>query len=358
MLQSPLFPPSADRAMRQLPVIGEQRDITYYRTIARTVLNTPESTGMGFWSINPYTGCAFGCAYCYARYAHRYVMERAAKADRLSGPAEHEAAHMPPWLAFERHIFVKTNAPLALGHTLRHGSDRHRGLLRGEAIVIGTATDPYQPAERTFRVTRGILEALAAHPGLRLVIITKSPLITRDIDVLLRIMRHSSIAVHLSLITLDRVLARRLEPRAPTPESRIRALVRLREAGIDAGINCMPVLPGITDRPADLEALVKRAAEAGATYVGACALRLQHEARRRYLPFIAQEFPHLAARYEAAYATSSHMTERYRDGLARFMTKLCRKYGVRDWGMRGEEDETVATESEPMQLEMGLGGNA
>jgi DNA repair photolyase len=120
----------------------------------------------------------------------------------------------------------------------------------------------------------------------------------------------------------------------------------------------MPVLPGITDRPADLEALVKRAAEAGATYVGACALRLQHEARRRYLPFIAQEFPHLAARYEAAYATSSHMTERYRDGLARFMTKLCRKYGVRDWGMRGEEDETVATESEPMQLEMGLGGNA
>ena len=339
MLQSALFPDAVARALRQLPVIGEQRDITYYRTVARTVLNTPEGTGMGFWSINPYIGCAFGCAYCYARYAHRYVMERAVADDRLAGAAERDAGVMPPWLAFERHIFVKTNAPLALGRTLRQGSDRHRSLLQGEAIVIGTATDPYQPAERSFRVTRGILETLAAHPGLRIVIITKSPLITRDIDVLHRIMRHSSLAVHLSLITLDRTLARRLEPRAPTPESRIRALARLREAGIDAGINCMPVLPGITDRPADLEALVQRVAAAGATYVAAGALRLQHEARKRYLPFIEREFPHLAERYRTTYAASPGVGARYRDGLARYFAKLCRRYGVRDWGMRSEDYE-------------------
>lgn len=102
-------------------------------------------------------------------------------------------------------------------------------------------------------------------------------------------------SIHISLITLNRDLARRIEPRAPTPEARIRALARLREAGIDAGINCMPVLPGITDNPCDLEALVKRVSEAGATYVGACALRLQSSARERYMPFISAEFPHLAS---------------------------------------------------------------
>jgi len=101
--------------------------------------------------------------------------------------------------------------------------------------VIGTATDPYQPAERRFRVTRGILDVLAEHPGLSVVIITKSPLITRDIDLLSRINRHSQLSIQISLITLDRELTRRIEPRSPTPESRVRALTRLREAGIDGG---------------------------------------------------------------------------------------------------------------------------
>jgi DNA repair photolyase len=339
MEQTALFPESVQRSLRQLPVIGEQRDITYYGTQAKSILNGPETTGMGYWSINPYTGCAFGCAYCYARYAHRYVMERAASADRLVDAAAASVKQMPPWLAFERHIFVKRNAPEMLRRALRHGSDKHLALLNGESIIIGTATDPYQPAERTFRVTRGILEVLAEHPGLDIVIITKGPLVTRDIDILSRIARHSSISVHISLITLDRTLARRLEPRAPTPESRIRALQRLREAGIDVGINCMPVLPGITDKPSDLEALVKRVAEAGAISVSVCALRLQHEARKRYLPFIEQEFPHLAERYRNAYAHSHEVSDRYREGLRKFFQKLRRKYGVPDWS-RAEDDDT------------------
>jgi DNA repair photolyase len=336
-----LFPEAVQRTMRQLPVIGTQSDITYYATRARTILNDTRATGMSYWSINPYVGCAFGCAYCYARYAHRYVMERAAAADRLVDDTAAAVERIPPWLAFERHIFVKRNAPEVLARTLRHGSDKHLALLEGEAIVIGTATDPYQPAERHFRVTRGILEVLAEHPGLRVVIITKSALVTRDVDVLARIARISTLSVHLSLITLDRTLARRLEPRAPTPEARIRALARLREAGIDAGINCMPVLPGITDNPSDLEALVKRVAEAGATYVGACALRLQHEARKRYLPFIEQEFPHLAARYRTTYARGHQVGERYREGLARFFVMLCRRYGIRpeSRGMREDVDD-------------------
>src|SRR5688572_16587313 len=356
-LEPGLFGGEYDRVSRQLPVIGEQKDIRYYSSPAKSILNGPETTGMGFWSINPYIGCAFGCAYCYARYTHRYVMERAATDEKMTTELGIAYEKLPPWLAFERNIFVKKNAPEILSRTLRFGSDRHLKLLEGEAIVIGTATDPYQPAERRFRVTRGILEVLADHPGLSVVIITKSPLITRDIDVLSRINRHSELAVHISLITLDRELARRIEPRAPTPEARIRALARLREAGIEAGINCMPVLPGITDNPSDLEALVKRVSEAGATYVGACTLRLRASARTRYLPFIEEHFPHLADRYRATYARGHQAGERYREGLQRFMRQLCNRYGVR--ASSYDADDTDDTENgprvrEPEQLPLAL----
>jgi DNA repair photolyase len=340
-----LFGEAYERTARQLPVIGEQKDIRYYSSPAKSVLNGPETTGMGFWSINPYIGCAFGCAYCYARYTHRYVMERAASDEKMTEALGDAYNRLPPWLAFERNIFVKRNAPEVLSRTLRFGSDRHLKLLEGETIVIGTATDPYQPAERRFRVTRGILEVLADHPGLSVVIITKSPLITRDIDLLSRINRLSNLAIHISLITLDRELARRIEPRAPTPESRVRALARLREAGIDAGINCMPVLPGITDNPSDLEALVKRVSEAGATYVGACAVRLQSAAKKRYLPFIEQEFPHLAERYRNTYGSSAYAGEKYREGLARFFEKLCARYGVRGWSSRYDEEGDESPDS-------------
>jgi DNA repair photolyase len=349
-----LFGAAYEKASRQLPVIGEQKDIRYYASPAKSVLNGPETTGMGFWSINPYIGCAFGCAYCYARYTHRYVMERAASDEKMTDVLDEAYNKLPPWLAFERNIFVKKNAPEVLSRTLRFGSDKHLKLLAGEAIVIGTATDPYQPAERRFRITRGILEVLSEHPGLSVTIITKSPLITRDIDLLSRINRLSHLSVHISLITLNRDLARRIEPRAPTPESRVRALARLREAGIDAGINCMPVLPGITDNPSDLEALVKRVSEAGATYVGACAVRLKAAAKKRYLPFIEQEFPHLAERYRNTYGNSAYAGEKYREGLAKFFGKICAKYGVRDWsrGDDDEGDEALGALVPPLQLNL------
>ena len=345
--QEALFGDAFERQSRMLPVIGEQKDIRYYQQFAKNVLNGPETTGMGFWSINPYVGCAFGCAYCYARYTHRYVMERASNDDRMESVLNDRYEAMPPWLAFERNIFVKHNAPEVLARTLRQGSEKHLALLKGETIVIGTATDPYQPAERRFRVTRRILEVLADHPGLKVTIISKSPLITRDIDVLSRINRHSELCIHISLITLRRDLARKLEPRSPTPESRVRALARLREAGIDAGINCMPVLPGITDNPNDLEALVKRVSEAGATYVGACALRLRSSARKRYLPFIAQEFPHLEERYRNTYSYGHQAGDRYRVGLTRFWEQLCRKYHVAGWSNTKDDEGDEALYERP-----------
>lgn len=336
-MQLPLLSPPALPSPAPLAAIGVQGDIRYYDAVAKGVLNGPEVTGMGFWSINPYVGCAFGCAYCYARYAHRYVAERAAAA---SGAAE--LVELPPWLAFERRIFVKRNAAAVLRATLQQ--DRAAGearpaprarlprpaarLRRGETVVIGTATDPYQPAERTYRVTREVLEVLAGERGLSVVVITKSALVTRDLDVLRRLARRSSLTLHLSLITLDRELARRIEPRAPTPEARLRAVERLAGAGLDVGINIMPVLPGITDRPAMLDAVVRRVAAAGATHVNACALRLRVTARRRYLPFIESEFPALAGAYRLAYSAGHQVNDAYREGLRRFLRARCRRYGI------------------------------
>jgi DNA repair photolyase len=359
--QSALF--SAREIGAPLPVVGEQKDIRYFGTFARNVLNPPETTQMGFWSINPYIGCAFGCAYCYARYAHRWVVDRHAAANPDHEDMQDARDVMVPWLAFERRIFVKMNAADVLRRTLRHGSERHLALLKNETIVIGTATDPFQPAERRFRITRSVLEVLAEHPGLSVSIITKSPLITRDIDLLTRINRHSSLTIHLSLISTDRELARKIEPRAPTPEARLRALGRLSDAGIEVGINVMPVLPAITDHPAALDHLIKSVAERGAAYVNACALRLRSSARARYLPFIEQEFPHLAKRYWATYAFDHKVSATYSERLRKRMASICEKYGVPygRWGAADKEDEAelVATRfagAEQLEMELEVAG--
>ena len=384
-MQLPLIAPPEPPPPPPLELIGSQGDIRYYDQPAKGVLNGPEVTGMGFWSINPYVGCAFGCAYCYARYAHRYVAERKTAAGSDEG---HVLTELPSWLAFERRIFVKRNAADVLRETLRghrpQGTGHKRGqssevrgqssestpephaprpeprvsrLWKGETVVIGTATDPYQPAERLFRVTRGVLEVLAQEKGLSVCIITKSALITRDVDLLATLSNRSKLTIHLSLITLDRELARRIEPRAPTPEARVRALERLSAAGIDVGINVMPVLPGITDRPAMLDAVIRRVSDAGASHVNACALRLQSAARTRYLPFIESEFPRLYPAYRSAYSGGYQMNDAYREGLSRFMRERCRKHGIwyghsrdRDDSPEEEEPEVRATDQLDLPL--------
>ena len=319
-----------DAGAAPLPALGEQKDIRYHAAAARSVLNAPAATGMPFWSVNPYVGCAFGCAYCYARYAHRYTVERAqSRVAEASASPFGDAEPLPPWLAFERRILVKENAAELLRRALRPGSRAHSALVvRGEPVVIGTATDPYQPAERRYRVTQQLLQALAEQSGLRVSIITKSPLVTRDVPLLQALARRSTLSVHVSLITLDRALARRVEPRAPTPDSRLRAVRRLAAAGIDVGVNCMPVLPGLTDRPAALRALVAAVAAAGATHVAAGALRLRAAARQRYLPWLAESFPELSARYRLAYAAGHQPGDAYREALRQLMSRLCAEHGL------------------------------
>ena len=335
--QTALFAEVTRTASRELPVVGEQKDIRYFAAESRSLLNGPAATGMGFWSINPYVGCAFGCAYCYARYAHRYTAERLNQSAPLDGNVALPTDNLPPWLAFERRILVKREAPMLARRALARPSVLNA--LHRETVVIGTATDPYQPAERRFRITRGILEALAEQRRLSVTIITKSPLVTRDIDVLRRLReRGSDVTVHVSLITVDRELARRLEPRAPTPEARLRGIARLRANDIDVGVNCMPVLPGITDSPEQVEELVQHIARSGATHIGACALRLQSTARDRYLPFIDLEFPELSAKYRRAYARSYQVGERYRAGLRARFVDVCARYGVR-FGRDYQEDD-------------------
>jgi DNA repair photolyase len=303
----PAYPPTG------LPVLDQRtRGTKFIGLSVRSVLNTPASTHMGFWSINPYVGCEFGCMYCYARDTHRWVLER--EVGRSTGRAEAEEA-------FEKEILVKSEVAEVLARTLNPAR------LAGQSLVIGTATDPYQPAERRFRLTRQILEVLGAYSGLSIEIITKSPLVTRDRDLLQALSRDNEVNVNISLATADPRLARRLELRSPVPAVRLRALRRLTDAGIYAGLIIAPIIPGITDDWAGLARLMEAAKEAGARYVIGSALRLGPAARHRFLPFLEREFPELYQRYRRHYASSDMSSRSYQDALNRRLDALRQAFG-------------------------------
>jgi DNA repair photolyase len=305
-----------------LPVLDERLRGTRFVALAnRTILNAPAQTGMDFWSLNPYVGCEFGCAYCYARYAHRYVVERAHAQGRLSDAelADFRGAH--GWEAFERRIFVKEQTVAALERDLR------RHARSAAPIVIGTATDPYQPAERRFRITRAVLERLARCEGLSVGLITKSPLVARDADALARLQRHNAVEVYVSLISVDARLVRSVEARSPHPAARLRALARLTAAGINAGLIVAPVLPGITDDVAALRALFAAARDAGARFVCAGPLRLYPAVRDRFLPVLAERFPALSDRYRAAYGRAISAPPSYARALQRRVRLLQAEFG-------------------------------
>ena len=319
----PPYRPSA------LPVLDERlRGTKFVELAPRSVLNSPQQTGVDFWSLNPYIGCEFGCTYCYARYAHRYAVERARDAGRLSEAEFRDFRGPHGWEAFERRIFVKSRLVAALEADLRRYFRTAGPPDRTTApIVIGTATDPYQPAERRFRLTRRVLERLARCDGLNLGIITKSPLVARDVDLLRDIQQRSDLEVYVSLITVDARVIRQFEARSPTPAARLRALQKLTAAGINAGLIVAPVLPGITDDRPHLEALFRAAQEAGARFVHAGPLRLYPAVRDRFLPVLEAHFPDLPERYRRAYARHSGVPRTYARALGARIRRLQTRFG-------------------------------
>jgi DNA repair photolyase len=278
-------------------------NVQYFTLESRSLLNRCNAPRMPFkWTINPYRGCEFACKYCYARYTHEYM-------------------EMRDGLDFERKIYIKQQAAWLLRRELRR-------VKRGEAIAIGTATDPYQPAERHQRVTREILEELAQHRGFEIGIVTKSDLILRDRDVLQRVAEQNRLYVNLTVTTLDAKLARILEPRAPRPDLRMHAVEELNRAGIDAGVICAPVLPGITDSEESLEALVAATKAAGGKNIFANPLFLKPCSAAAFLPFLEKEFPALVKQYQERYASRAFVSEAYHRDISKRMAKLREKYGI------------------------------
>ncbi|HEY6290608.1 MAG TPA: radical SAM protein [Terriglobia bacterium] len=298
------------RMAAESPKTRERASVEYFSLQSRSALNRESSGRMPFdWTLNPYRGCEFGCKYCYARYTHEF-MELWDGAD------------------FERKIFAKINAPQLLRAELVRARDR------GQSIALGTATDPYQPAEKQFEITRRMLEVFADLEGAAFSITTKSVLILRDLDLLKTIATRHRFSVHLTVTTTDERLARLLEPKAPPAAKRLEAARQLAEAGIRVCVNVMPILPGITDDPPALEEVARQAAAAGARSIHGNVLFLMPSAMRYFMPFLETEFPELAGRYRRLYARSAYLGGEYKERIGRLMAGLREKYGLADRGDR------------------------
>jgi DNA repair photolyase len=310
--------------------LREGHNVEYFTIESKSLLNRCVSgRGMPFeWTINPYRGCEFACKYCYARYTHEFM-------------------EMRDGVDFERKIYVKQHAAGLLRHELRR-------VKPGESIALGTATDPYQPAERRYEVTRGILEEFARHRGYELGIVTKSNLVVRDLDQLQEVARSNKLSVHITITTLDVELARILEPRAPRPDLRMDAVRTLAKAGLRVGVSCSPVVPGITDSPKDLEVVIRAASEAGADYVFANPLFLKPCSAAVFLPFLEQNFPHLAANYRERYHNRAFLPAAYGKRLSDLVKHLRQKYRLTRADRRDRASFATKLQAQALDTQMNL----
>ena len=306
--------------------IREGHNVEYFTLPVRSLLNRCTVARMPFtWTINPYRGCEFACKYCYARYTHEFM-------------------EMRDGVDFEQKIYVKQHAADLLRQELRQ-------VKAGEEIAIGTATDPYQPAERRFEITRAILEELARHRGFEIGIISKSNLVLRDLELLQSIAEHNELFVSLTITTLDVELARILEPRAPRPDLRLEAVRALNAAGINAGISCAPVIPGITDSTKNLDALVSAAAKAGAKYIFANPLFLKPCSAAVFMPFLEKQFPQLVEKYKERYGTRAYLPKTYHRRISQLMAGLREKYGIpKDYGRQSRRAHPIDEAGEQLSL--------
>lgn len=275
----------------------------YREEPCRNALNRVRGMPFG-WSLNPYMGCAHRCTFCYVRAFE-------ARADRPSDDR------------YGSSIRVKTN----VAHVLRR--ELARASWQREVVAVGAATDPYQPAEGRYRLTRACIEAFAeaASP---FSIITRGPLIVRDVDVLAAAARSARVSVTFSVPTLDHEIWRRTEPGTAPPRQRLRALSQLVEAGIDVGVGMAPILPGLSDRPELLADVVREARAAGATGIWANLLYLRPGTREHFLTALERDWPELMPRYEELYDQRAYLPRRATDSVRESVRRLARSHGVRD----------------------------
>ncbi len=289
-----------------------------YREIAcKTALN--RVTGMPFsWSLNPYRGCVHGCHYCFARRYHEYLDLNASE-------------------DFTSIIFVKTNVEQILREELWLPNWRR------EQIALGTATDPYQPIEGKYRLSRGCLSAIAdRHNPVN--IVTKGPMIIRDIDVLTSIAADTDCSVCISITTVDAELAARLEPTTAPPRQRLRAMEALSAAGINVGVLVAPVVPGITDGPGCVESVVEQAAAHGARFIGGRVLELKPGTKEHFLRFLSDKYPRLISRYSRDYP-GAYAPRGVAEATKRLIQESAASYGI---STRDRRPDPAA----PRQLEL------
>jgi DNA repair photolyase len=292
----------------------------YREEPCRSALNRVKGMPFG-WSLNPYTGCVHRCTFCYVRAFEL-------RADR---PADDR---------YGRSIRVKVNVAEVLADELARPS------WNGESIAIGAATDPYQPAEGRYRLTRACIEVLG-RASTPFSIITRGPLIVRDLDVLVKAARRTKVSVMFSVPTLDPEVWRTTEPGTAPPRQRLRALSALVRAGIDAGVGMAPILPGLSDRPEQLAEVVKAVRAAGATSVWANLLYLRPGTKEHFLEALARDWPEELERYEQLYAHGAYLPHSEAEPVRSQVRDLAREHGVRD-----RRRAKLAPPPEPVQLSL------
>lgn len=292
-----------DGGVSALPDARRRGDAATYQEIrCRSALNRVKGMPFFKWTLNPYRGCTHGCHYCFAR-KYQAQLELNAGDD------------------FASVIFVKTNFVEVLRRELDKPS------WQKEMVGFGTATDPYQPIEGTYRISRGVLEALrdAATP---VGIVTKGPMIVRDTDILLELSKVTTCRVHISIPTVDEDAWERLEPGVAHPSQRLRAVRALVDAGIDCGVLMAPIVPGFSTQPAKIERTIKAIAETGARSVGAMVMHLQGGTRDHFMAILGREFPGLVAKYDQLYA-SKYVPKDYDKRVQEVVSLMRARYGIR-----------------------------
>lgn len=294
--------------------VRERGGVRYLELKTRSLVNRCSSPRMPFpWTVNPYRGCAMGCRYCYATYTHEFM--------GITTPEE-----------FHSSVYVKTDGDETAAAVAR-------AVRRGERMALGTATDPYQPGETEWRVTRRFLELVAQHRGARLGITTKGAAILRDLDVLRTIHRRSSLSIHVSLISADADLLRRLEPWAPPPEVRLRMMHTLADEGLEVWLGLAPILPAITDDEAGLDRLLGAVRATGVRHFFCNVLFLRSPTKEKYFRWLEKEFPRLLEAYHNAYDVQVYLKGAYRKKIDERVRRLAARHGFDTEPERGSLEQ-------------------